>query len=173
MFSLPASLTPNSGVPRPASVDLRSRAGRPGRPSPGFTLAEIAAALVLAGVALGLALPLTSRTLDRWAVRASRDEALALLHRTRMEARLAGGARLEIRSEPAMLAVFTGDSLVTEWTAGAERGVRIDLPARRIRDQLRFDALGLGIVTSRTLTFRRGVAEARLVISSRGRARRP
>lgn len=141
--------------------------------SPGFTLAEVVTVLVLTGVVLGLALPLTGRALDRWAVQASRDEALALVHRTRMEARLGGGARLFITSEPAALAVFRGDSLVQEWKDGARRGVRIELPGQRSQDELRFDGLGLGIVTSRTLAFRRGSAEARLVISSRGRARRP
>ena len=39
-------------------------------------------------------------------------------------------------------------------------------------DTLAFDALGLGIVTSRTLVFRKGDSEARLVVSSRGRGSR-
>lgn len=164
---------PALGAPDPDAPRLRPPAQCRVQRTRGVTLAEIATVLVLAGVALGMALPLTSRALDRWAVRAARDEALALLHRARMEARLAGGARLEIRLEPAAMAVFTGDSLVAEWSGGAEGGVRIDLPGDRLRDELWFDALGLGVVTSRTLVFRRGPAEARLVISSRGRARRP
>jgi len=90
--------------------------------SPGFTLAEVVTVLVLTGVVLGLALPLTGRALDRWAVQASRDEALALVHRTRMEARLGGGARLFITSEPAALAVFRGDSLVQAATVRVVQG---------------------------------------------------
>lgn len=140
------------------------------RPS-GVTLLELAVVLVILAVALGVALPVTGSALDRWAAAAARDEALALLHRARMEARLHGGARLELTADPAALSLRVGDSLVTAWSA-PRGGLVLHLPRDRTRDVLRFDALGLGVVTSRTLRFRQGRAESRLIISSRGRGRR-
>jgi len=152
------------------SRHLLLRSSRGPRSQGAFTLPELLVVLVVLAVAFGLALPVAGSMLDRWAVRSARDQALALLHRTRMEARLSGGARLELASDPVELRITVDDSLVTRWRGAG--GVTLDLPGGRGEDVLRFDALGLGIVTSRTLRFRRGRAESRLVVSSRGRGRR-
>jgi hypothetical protein len=90
-----------------------------------------------------------------------------------MEARIRGGATLAVDGKTGALAAWAGDSLLWSRSEGLRSGVRITRPdGALLVDSLEFDALGLGAVTSRTLVFRRGDAEARLVISSRGRGSR-
>lgn len=142
------------------------------RSARGYTLAELASVLILVGVLASLAFPVTRRALDSWAVRSVRDQALGDLHRIRMVARTRGGARLVIRGDRGALEGWSGDSLLWTRREAAEAGVEIELPRGAESTMLEFDALGLGVVTSRTLVFRRGQARARLVISSRGRGSR-
>jgi type II secretory pathway pseudopilin PulG len=138
----------------------------------GFTLLEAAVVLSLLALALSLSVPLGRGTLDLWTVRSVRDQTLAALHRTRMEARLRGGAELVVRGEQGVLEVWGTDSLLWISREPRDAGVRVSLPDGRPDAELTFDGLGLGVVTSRTLVFRKGAAEARLVISSRGRGAR-
>ena len=128
--------------------------------------------LGLLSLLLSLSLPLGRRTLDLWTVRAVRDQALAALHLTRMEARSRGGAVLEVDGVAGTLAALASDSVLWVRREPGEAGVSISLPDGSLRTAVSFDALGLGVVASRTLVFRRGRAEARLVISSRGRGAR-
>lgn len=156
----------------PLSRPARSaRRFPPGRRA--FTVVELLLVVLLMTLAAGLALPLAAAALDGWAARSARDQALALLHRARATARIHGGARLALTADPAAVTLWVGDSLAARWPADGASGVRIRLPGDAATDELRFDALGLGIVASRTLRFQRGGAEARLIISSRGRGRRP
>ena len=141
-------------------------------PRRGFTLLELGVVLGLLGLLLSLALPLGRRTLDLWTVRAVRDQALAALHRTRVEARLRGGAVLEVDGVEGTIAARSADSVLWVRHEPAESGVSMGLPDGTPRTSMSFDALGLGVVSSRTVVFRRGAAEARLVISSRGRGAR-
>ncbi|MEJ2539799.1 MAG: hypothetical protein P8188_07500 [Gemmatimonadota bacterium] len=135
---------------------------------------ELMVSLALLSLLAGIGAPLWRSTVDRWAVRSVRDRALAALHRTRVEARRWGGAYLEVDGEAGSFRLhrLTGDSLVWEDRAPDEHRVRVLTPRGASRTTLSFDPLGLGIVSSRTLLFRRGAAEARLVVSSRGRATR-
>lgn len=149
------------------------------RPSPsvpvprhGFTLLELGIVLGILGLLLSLALPMGRRTLDFWAVQAVRDQALAALHRTRMEARVRGGAVLEVDGVAGTIVARAADSILWVRHEPGEAEVSIALPDGSTRTAVSFDALGLGVVASRTLVFRRGRAEARLVISSRGRGAR-
>lgn len=144
----------------------------PARRRSGFTLLEAAAVLSLFALALSVAVPLGRGTLDLWTVRAVRDQVLAALHRTRMEARLRSGAELVVRGDQGLVEVRAADSLLWLTRGPAEAGVRVSLPDGRPDAELIFDGLGLGVVTSRTLVFLKGDAEARLVISSRGRGSR-
>lgn len=141
-------------------------------PPRGHTFLELILVLALAAVILGIALPVGRGALDRWAATAIRDQALAALHRARMEARLQGGATLALDGEVGRLSIRVRDSLLWSSDAPGESGVRITLPDGSPVTSLDFDALGLGIVASRTLLFRRGDAEAFLVVSSRGRGSR-
>lgn len=146
----------------------------PHRPSSGFTLLELMAVLAIVGVLLGMGTPLWRSTADRWAVRTVRDGTASALRRTRLEARRWGGARLEIDAGAGRLRVYrtSPDSVLWEDDRLAELRVDLTLPRNALRTTLHFDGLGLGVVASRTLVFRRGAAEARLVVSSRGRGTR-
>ena len=157
--------------PRPdQGVDRRSRATRRCGDD-GFTLLELTVALALIALLAGLGAPLWRSTVDRWAVRTVRDRTAVALHRTRLEARRWGGARLELDAEEGWLRLHRSrpDSLLWEDRSPAERRVEVVLPRGAAQTTLTFDPLGLGVVASRTLLFRRGRAEARLVVSSRGR----
>lgn len=152
------------------SASTRSRPRWPD--CPGFSLLELVVAIALTGVALALAAPLGRDTLDRWTVRAVRDQALAALHRSRMEARIRGGVVLTFDGDRGVISARTRDSLLWERRDPADASVSMELPDGRRATELVFDRLGLGIVTSRTILFRKGEAEARLVVSSRGRGSR-
>jgi prepilin-type N-terminal cleavage/methylation domain-containing protein len=143
-------------------------------PSAGFTLLELTVALTLAAVVLGLGAPLWRSTVDRWAVRTVRDRTAAALSRARLEARRWGGARLDVDAGLGRLRLERShpDSVLWEDDSAERYRVLMVLPRGSTRTVLSFDALGLGVVSSRTLVFRRGTAEARLVVSSRGRATR-
>lgn len=135
----------------------------------GFTLIELAVTLALVALALGLAAPFGARTVDRLAAIAARDQVMALVHQTRLHARLYGGAHLLILPD-SVIEVWAGDSIRGRWS-GIGNKVSID-PGRPDSVALVWDALGVGRVANRTLTFERGDAETALVISSAGRARR-
>jgi prepilin-type N-terminal cleavage/methylation domain-containing protein len=138
----------------------------------GYTLIELAAVLVLAGLIAGTALPTMGRARDQVAVRGARAELAAALAATRATAISAGGATLVID-------VPTG----TAWIQ-AQDGSRVHhtvhLPARygvtlHTRTgaalALRFDGLGIGRMTNATVQLRRGSAEASFIVSAYGRLR--
>jgi prepilin-type N-terminal cleavage/methylation domain-containing protein len=152
----------------PTSLPLRRS-----RPS-GFTLLEVAVVLGLISLLTGLGAPLWRGATDRWAVRTVRDRAAVTLHRARLEARRWGGAQLVVDAAAGRLRLHrvASDSVIWEDASARDHRVQVVLPRGASGTTLRFDALGLGVVASRTLVFRRGAAEARLVVSSRGRGTR-
>lgn len=137
----------------------------------GHTLLELATVLLLLGMAFSLLHPLARRSADRMAVTGARERVVGLLDRARAEARASGASDVEIRSEEGVVLLLRGESEVARVPVG-EGGVRIDPGSPRDTVVVSFDALGLGRVASRTLTFRKGEAEASLVLSSLGRATR-
>lgn len=136
------------------------------------TLLELGVVVALLGLALSVTLPVGRAALDRWVVRSVRDQALAALHRVRMEARIHGGASLKVDGSAGTLTARTGDSVLWVRRDPAEAAVSVSLPDGSPETEILWDALGLGVISSRTLVFRRGAAEARLVVSSRGRGSR-
>jgi prepilin-type N-terminal cleavage/methylation domain-containing protein len=172
----PPQLPQRLSCPRPirgAPLGSRLLTRRQG-PGSGFSLLELTVALTLVAVLCGLGAPLWRVTVDRWAVRSVRDRAAIALHRARLEARRWGGANLEIDAEAGSLRLLRApsDSLIWEDSSPGDHRVRVVLPRGAGATTLTFDALGLGVVASRTLLFRRGRAEARLIVSSRGRGTR-
>lgn len=166
----PPNSEPTRLVRRP--LVLRREARR--RVSSGFSLLELTVVLTLLFVLVGLGAPLWRGAVDVWAVGVVRDRAAVALHRTRVEARRWGGARLELDADEGRLRLLLSstDSVVWEDSSLKDHRVQLVLPREASTATLAFDALGLGIVTSRTLVFRRGGAERRLVVSSRGRGSR-
>ena len=140
--------------------------------NPGHTLIEILVVLAILAVLLGVGLPGMSRWRDAAAVRAARDELAAGLAWTRMAAVTHGGASLVLDPTTGRFTIGLGD--------GADRpavdlsgqyGVVIDPGTDRLV-AFRYDALGIGRMTSRTVRVRRGHIEGGVTVSAYGRYRR-
>jgi len=139
----------------------------------GYTLLELMVVTALLAIAVGLGWPGARAAADAWAVRAARDAAASALAATRAAAIAHRGAELLI--VPAEGAVLTRDvgPARPRLLLGREWGVTVATPGFT-GDTLaiRYDALGLGRVASRTLRFERGNAVAGLTIAAYGRVRR-
>jgi prepilin-type N-terminal cleavage/methylation domain-containing protein len=136
----------------------------------GFSIVELCVALTLLGIGLSVALPSARRQMDRMAVLAAREATVAHIERARREARLAGGSRLELRRDRSRLWIESGGSTRDTLELESRFGVRLEIsPASAT---IPFDALGLGRLASRSLSFVRGSARAALIVSSYGRVRR-
>jgi prepilin-type N-terminal cleavage/methylation domain-containing protein len=141
----------------------------------GYTLLELVVVLALLAIAIGLAYPATRAASDAWAVRAARDATASVLAATRAAAIAHRGAEL-------LVVPATGDVLTrTAAAPAAEERLRIGRDWRVALSSpgfggdtiaIRYDAIGLGRVASRTLRFERGSAAAGITIAAYGRVRR-
>lgn len=140
----------------------------------GYSLLELIIVLALLTIAIGLAYPGARAAADGWAVRAARDATASVLASTRAAAVAHRGAEV-------LVVQATGDVLT--------RNRRSDRPLPRLsvmRDwgvtlsssgaggdtvSIRYDALGIGRVASRTLRFERGASSAGITVSAYGRIR--
>lgn len=138
----------------------------------GHTLLELTAVLVLAALAASVAVPAGVGLRDRMAVVAAREAVAGLVAEARVSALAHGGATVHVASEPWRAWIQVGDSAAPAEALEREWGVRVRLSRDRASTALAYDALGLGRVASETLRFRRGSAEAALVVSGYGRVRR-
>lgn len=145
---------------------------------------EIVTALALLAAAGAPAVKGARRALDRMAVTGAREAVVGLVARARSEALLRGGADVVVSEAPGRARVEVteeeargGGEPVRRVVARvdlAERfGIEVEVAGRAGRATLHFDGLGLGTMASRSFRFRRGGAEARLVVSGYGRVRRP
>lgn len=102
----------------------------------------------------------------------AQEEAARLFADARWVAVGAGGAAVVLTADPPGGAVETlsGDTVRT--AALGAGGVSLRLSRGRARSRVRYGPLGLGLVSSQTLTFRLADEERRLVISSLGRVSR-
>lgn len=135
----------------------------------GMTLVELAFVLLLCAAGLGTGLAAARRIGDRAAVAGARELAAGMVVRARAEALASGGAVLRLRVTPPTLVIETADSVVALQRLD-DLGIQMTLGGGATEVRIAFDALGLGRVASRTLVFRRGESEARLVIAAYGRA---
>jgi prepilin-type N-terminal cleavage/methylation domain-containing protein len=136
----------------------------------GFTLLELCVVLALLGLGLSLLVPRATRQLDRAAVLAAREATVAQIARARREARVSGGATLQLRRSGSRLWVESAVPIRDTLRLEARFGVRLVLSTES--QSLPFDALGIGRLTSRTLSFSRGRERAALAVSAYGRVRR-
>jgi len=140
----------------------------------GFTLAELAIALVVLGSLLGAAAVPFGRMLDRYAARAARDALAAGIAHARAAAIASGGAELVIDVRAARYDIrITGAPSPAPVDLWAQYRVAVSVDGQSADSVvLRFDALGIGRTTGRTFRIRRGRAEAGLTVATYGRVRR-
>ena len=139
----------------------------------GHTLSELIVVLLLVAVGGHAGLEVTRPTLDRWTVRGARSEAASLIEIARNRALGTSGAVFVADEEAGIVQVVSDvwpDTVVLDLSA---RGVAMEVVGSRSRAELRFNALGLGVVASQRLRFRRGDAAVDLIVSSLGRVRTP
>ena len=139
----------------------------------GVSLVELIFTLSVLGVLAGVAVPAAAGLRDVLAVRGARDAVAGGLAHARAAAITHGGASLEIDLDAGVARVVSaaGDTLGGAIRLTAGHGVEIEVPARTGVVAVRFDGLGIGRLANRTVVFRRGRAEARLVVTAYGRWR--
>ena len=138
----------------------------------GYTLLELSAVLALMAAAVSIVLSAAEGTRDRWAVESAREQVAGLFAEARTSAVAWGGATVHLSVSEAA-AWYEAGGVERRRVELAEDGdLELLLPRGRTDAELRYDALGLGQVASQTLRFRRGAAEATLVVSGYGRVRR-
>jgi Tfp pilus assembly protein FimT len=141
--------------------------------STGTTLIELLLALCLLGILTGLAGPAVDRGVDRFAVRAARDELAAAVSRTQSSAIALGGAVLVLDPGHATFWIrsATRDTVLRPVDLAARHGVDIVTSGAADPVELVYDGLGIGRMTSRTIRLVRGTATATVAVSAYGRAR--
>jgi prepilin-type N-terminal cleavage/methylation domain-containing protein len=139
----------------------------------GFTLVELLIVLAVLGVLMGMSMPQLGRWRDAAAATGARDELAARLARTRVAAATNGGAALVLDVRTGRYRVDLGDGTSAVEGDLAERyGVVVESAGVQDSLVLRYDALGIGRMTGRTILLRRGAAVAGIVVSPYGRFRR-
>ena len=138
----------------------------------GHSIIEIAMVLVILAA---LAPPLIGSAADlrtSFLLSRAREEAARLFAEARWAAVGEGGAAVVVNADPPWGAVVTAAGDTTKLTELGAGGVSLRLSRGRPNSRVRFGPLGLGLVSSQTLTFELGGEERRLVISSLGRVSR-
>ena len=138
----------------------------------GYSIIEIAMVLVILAA---LAPPLMASAADlrtSFFLSRAREGAAGLFAQARWTAVAEGGATVILNADPAWGAVVTAAGDTTRLTSLGAGGVSLRLSRDRANSRVRFGPLGLGLVSSQTLTFELEGEERRLVISSLGRVSR-
>jgi hypothetical protein len=136
----------------------------------GHSLLDLAVAMTLMGVGVGVLIPAARLQQDRIAVLSAREALIAKVARARREARASGGAAVQLRRAGGRVWV-EAQGPVRDTLALEERfGVRLELGAESAA--IAFDALGVGRLANRSLALVRGDARATVTISAYGRVRR-
>lgn len=138
----------------------------------GFTLLELAGVLTLLALATTLFLPLGQSVRERLAVNGAREDLVGLITRARGEALRRGGSSLIIRRNPAEATIEVDGEVIHRLDLEPTWGIDLMLSGGRPSAELRFDGVGLGRMAAQSVTFTRGSAVARLIISAYGRVRR-
>ena len=138
----------------------------------GFTILELVGVLALLAVAASLSFPVGWSVRERLSVIGAREELVGLITRARGAALLHGGSSLIVTRNPAEIRVEARGVILHRVDMGATWRTELVLSGGRPSVELRFDASGLGRMAAQSVTFTRGSAVARLIISAYGRVRR-
>jgi len=138
----------------------------------GHTLIELTFVLLLLGVTASFMAGPMRRLRDRAAVEAAREALVGVFVEARGAAIEAGGASVRIVEATGLAEANAAGVTLRRVELASEFGVRLELGGTRPDVDLRYDALGLGRMTSQTVVLRRSEATAQLVVSSYGRLRR-
>lgn len=138
----------------------------------GTTLPELIVVTGLLSILGAMTFSASAGVRDSVAVRAARDMVAGQIAGARAHAVLLGSARLHVDATRGVLTLEApvGTHRGTQSLGALDVAVSVDGAGAEV--SLDFDALGLGRLANRTLRFRRRTAEARLTLSSFGRARR-
>ena len=133
----------------------------------GHTLAELICGMVIIGIAMAAFAAPVRTARDVAAVRAARADLAAAAARTRSLAVAHGGAELRIDTRAGTVRIVSRDSAVDETlNLAAEFGVAVTFRnTQALSAVLRYDALGIGRVTSRTVALTRGGVEGGITFS--------
>lgn len=138
----------------------------------GFSILELVCALGLVAVGVSLLLPAARRVDERLSVVAAREELVGLIVRARGQALVHGGATVVVEQRPPRAWITAGRVIQEHVDLWGRHGAELLISGGRPRAELRFDGVGLGKMAARSITFRRGTAVARLIVSAYGRIRR-
>ncbi len=124
--------------------------------------------LAVIAAVCAVAVPPFQRRLDRLAVAAAARTLLAACDRARMAGLESGGAELVVDASAGR--VWVEATVIASPDTLPLGDVAVDVSgASPVR--IRYSALGLGVVASRTFVLHRGSAQARVTLSGYGRAR--
>lgn len=115
--------------------------------------------------------PTALRYRDRSSVVAAREAMVGLLAEARVAAIERGTAGVQVDASESRASAFARDSTLRTVHFGADFGTELELTSGT-NVELRFNALGLGVMSGQTVRLRRGEAVAELVVSGYGRVRR-
>ena len=136
----------------------------------GTSFIELVIVLMLLSMLLGIALSTSFHWRDVLAVRAARDELASGFASARVTAAAAGGAALFLDQGNGLFWVATATGAGAATDLSRRYGVRFDGDEALV--EFRYDALGIGRLTNRTVRLRRGSAEGGVIVSAYGRVRR-
>lgn len=135
-----------------------------------YSLIELIFVLLLTALLIGIVAAPLAHTRDVLAVRGARAELAALVAMTRSTAIAVGGATLIIDIDAGSAWIERSGARVGDVQHIAERH-GVELAANRSRLDLRYDALGIGRMSSAVVRVVSGRASGSITISAYGRAR--
>lgn len=156
-----------------SSFDRRARlAPRPPPRAAGYTLFEVAVVLSIVGILVGAAIPRVEDLRDRMIVRGAREIVIGHFSRARSLALARGGAEVILTEVPSRVILAAAGTRPDTVDLYEEHGASLEILGAADEAEFEFGQLGIGRMTSRSISIQRGKAEADVVIAAYGRARR-